>query len=230
MAVAPQLRALVVTLDPNLAKAFGDVSRDLGIEARPAIAASNVVNELGREKYDAVLLDFDTVDGCNPILSALRRSASNRGAVVFAVATAGEHKKQAVGEGFSVLLQRPVAPGEIRRAMTAAHAIMVRERRQYFRCQAELEVFISRSDLTGIIGKTLNVSSRGAAVLSSANFLPTERVGVSLKLPGNGRFSAKAIVVWDDGHGKTGLNFLSVNPVMQAGLDDWLDCEFARLR
>src|SRR5260370_18464054 len=91
-----EIHALLVTPDPWLVTNFTNVSRELGVEAQRSATTDGIPDELGRTKYEAVLVDFDTVPGTLSILAGLRESPANRNALIFAVATAIAHRHQAL--------------------------------------------------------------------------------------------------------------------------------------
>ena len=99
------------------------------------------------------------------MLNALRRHLSNRNVVAFAVATKADDRQQALENGMNLLFHRPFDATEIRRVLHGAHDLMVRERRRYFRCVAEVPVLLvlTRSG-TDCKCTTINVSSNGVAL------------------------------------------------------------------
>jgi len=231
MAVPAEIKALVVTLDPWLVVTFTNVSRELGIDAEKTIDSEGIPRELSRVKYEALLLDFDTVSDMLPILARVRQSPSNKKALVFAVATGFEQRQQAFEHGANFVLERPFASTDMRRVLHAAYDLLARERRRYFRCTAELPVQLTRSNSAlQISGKTINVSSSGAAVSSPSALDAGDIVEIALILEEvRATVFAHGTVVWDDKHGKTGLAFKCDSPEMQAELDSWLYVRFSEL-
>ena len=219
-------RALVVTLDPWLGSTFSDLSKEFGIYTQTSSNARGVPEELARERFEALLLDFDTVSESAPILITLRRNPSNKSAVVLAVATGDERKQQAVNLGVNFVFERPLEAKDLRLALTTAHDLLVRERRRYFRCPIELPVQLTRANSTEIQCKTFNVSSGGMAIHSPVSFDLAESLEISLELTGGTSVLAQGAVVWDDRHGKSGIHF-TCTPEMQELLDSWLDLRFA---
>src|SRR6185437_623789 len=108
---------------------------------------------------------------------------------------------------------------------------MSQERRRYFRCTAEVPVFITRVDgkISGC--KTANISANGLSITSSESFAAGERIEVALQLgPNTDQVRAHGTVVWDDKHGKTGISMQCVAAESQTRLNSWLDDHFANLR
>jgi CheY-like chemotaxis protein len=222
------IQALLVTPDPFLVTAFTAVCRELGIEVRTTAGNEGIIEELQKAKYEGILVDFDTAPDPTLMLDALRRSPSNRNAVAFAVATKADHRRQAQENGINLLFHRPFDAREVRRVLHGAHDLMVRERRRYFRCVAEVPVLLlqTRSG-TDCKCKTINVSSNGVALKGAFHLQPGEELQLILFLQGIDKIvRAIGTVVWDDKHGKTGISFKCANPQYQIELDSWLNDQF----
>src|SRR5271165_6323925 len=116
-----EIRALMVTPDPWLVSNFTSVCRELGIDAQSSAVAGEVPEELNQAKYEAVLLDFDTVPETPAIMGGVRESRGNRNALVFAVATDTAHRHQALRQGANFIFERPLDSNEIRRLLYAAY-------------------------------------------------------------------------------------------------------------
>lgn len=231
MTNAAEVRALVVTPDTYLVSVFGGISCELGIVTDVASGEGGLPAELGREKYEALLIDFDSVRDAAAVLAELRASPSNQNAVVFAVATEHCEQQFALLEGANFVLGRPLDSKGLRRTLYAAYDAMTQERRRYFRCTAELPVFISRADGTDLVARTGNVSANGMSICGSVGFKLGERVGITLDLQNGGpHVLAHGTVVWDDKHGKSGISFQCIRPELQKILSAWLDDEFKKMR
>lgn len=227
MANTSAVRALVLTADPLLITTFGGVSSELGIQAESSDDSNEVSLQLNRARYEALLLDFDTVSGAGPVLASVRESRSNRDTVVFAAATNATHIDQALQGRAHFLLRRPIEPVAIRRTLYAAYDLMLGGHRRHFRCAANLEVTLTIVT-TGrsFQCSTLNVSSNGMAVTAPISLRPAEMLNISILLPDKMRVYGTGIVIWDDQHGKTGINFQFSDPEMRRDFDAWLDSRF----
>jgi len=219
------IHALMVTSDAALRATFVEISREVGIEAQAGATGEGIPEELGGAKYEAVLLDFDTVPEAVPILAAVRQSHANENAVVFAIASDAVQRQTAREKGANFLLQRPLGPKQIRRALDAGYDLMVRERRRYFRCSVEMPVLLIRAGSGADFRcMSINVSSNGIAVSGLSAFGPGDEVQVVFILRQTQVIiRAFGNVVWDDKHGKTGISFKCTTTQHQSDLDAWLD-------
>jgi c-di-GMP-binding flagellar brake protein YcgR len=223
-----EIRALLVTPDPWLVSNFISLCGELGIAAQKSATISIVPEELGQAKYEAVLVDFDTVPETLNILAGVRESRGNRNALVFAVATDTANRHQALRQGANFIFERPIDSNEIRRVLYAAYDLMARESRRYFRCTAELPALLGQANAgTDLRCTTINISSNGMALRTPSSLQLGEMVQIALFLPGAGQaVRASGTVVWDDKHGKTGINFQCGIPRDQSELDAWLNTRF----
>lgn len=221
------LQALVVTTDQLLVTSFTNACRELGIEVRQ-VESEGVCDHLDRAKYEAVLLDFDNVSDASGILAAIRRSPSNSHAFVFSIATEADVRRQALTQDISLMLQRPLDEKELSRVLHGAYGVIVRLRRRYFRCVAELPVLLIHSgSVADCKCTTMNLSSVGVGLRVPSPLQPGEKVQLILFLNGTQTIvRTTGTVIWDDKHGKSGISFKCVSSHYQTELDAWLDAQF----
>ncbi len=226
-----EIRALLVTPDPYLVNNFSAACRELGIDAQSSAVDSDIPEELGQAKYEAILVDFDTVPKTPAIMSGIRESRGNRNALVFAVATNTAHRHQALLQGANFIFERPLDLNEMRRVLHAAYDLMARESRRYFRCTAEIPVLLGQGHAVADMKcTTMNISSSGMALKTPSALCPGDAIQIALFLPGAGQpVRASGTVVWDDKHGKTGINFQCGVPRDQSEIDAWLNARFYEL-
>jgi hypothetical protein len=68
----------------------------------------------------------------------------------------------------------------------------------------------------------VNISANGVAIDSSLRLRSAESVDLEIVLPDGFVVLASGIVVWDDGLGKSGINFQCRTPEIRKNLDAWL--------
>lgn len=216
------LHVLVLTLDPVLSRTFVRLSDELGIKADTSSLAQQASDRLSAAKYEGVLLDFDTIMDAHPILRKVKQSASNKNAIVFAVATERGKAERVLQDQAHFLLQRPIDHIAIRHTLHTAFDLMRTERRRYFRCAARLPLELTTSSRK-FQCSTINISSNGMAVEKPEPMPLGAQVDLSLSLPDGFKLRARGVVIWDDKHGKSGLRFYCGSPEMRKKLDSWLD-------
>jgi CheY-like chemotaxis protein len=225
-----EIRALLVTDDPRAVEIFTDLFQEFGVDAQLATQVEGVPEELSRMKYEALLIDFDAASRALTILDFVRKSPSNRNAVVLAIANDAAHRQQALEKGANFAFERPLLPEEIRNVLRGAYDVMVGERRRYFRCSAELPVLLTRKPSGADLRcTTINISSSGMALSTPCPLAPGEDVVIVLLLQGIGlTIRTSGTVVWDDKHGKSGISFECTSSEMQRELDSWLGTQFSQ--
>lgn len=230
MTNAGELHALLLTREESVATSFGSICRELGIVTQPGAGCRELGQQLEQEKFQAVVMDFDSLESGQEDLAKVRESHLNKHAVVVAIATSTRNIELALYGRAHFVLKRPIEEAEIRRTMRAAYDFMLLDRRRHFRCSAVLPVRLRlvRNGST-VECTSMNLSANGIAVYSQTSFKPAEAVDLEIVLPDAFVIHASAIVVWDDKHGKTGLHFQCRTPEMRAKLDAWLSQEFALL-
>jgi DNA-binding response OmpR family regulator len=222
------MRALVVTTDPVLITTFSETSSEFGIELQSNNDFQNLFETLRETKYEGIVFDFDTVPTALPAIADVRKKVGSHNAVIFAIATDSEQRDRALLAGAHFVLQRPLQKPELLDTLTAAYDLMQRERRRYFRCSAELPIFLKRLTSGETVEcSTTNLSSDGVGIKTPTTFTLAESVDISLPLGDTFVVRASGIVIWDDKHGKAGLKFACRTPEIRHGLDAWLDSRFA---
>ena len=223
----PGMQALLLTADPSLITDFSCASNDLGIDIQPIEDVATIGDRLSRTKYDALVLDLDTVPSALPVLGDTHQTVSGKNALIFAIATQHENLETALQRGAHFVLRRPLGVETIRRTLYAAYDLMRAERRRYFRFAIELPVVITLST-TGdrIQCSTMNISRNGMGIKCPVPLRLAETVEVFFELPTGFAIRAFGIAIWDDKHGKSGLRIHCSEPMMRERLDSWLDSQF----
>lgn len=223
------MRTLALTSDPLLLTTFTEASTELGIETHTSDTFETLSRQLSSEKYDGLLLDFDTMPGAHNLVGMVRKSHSNRKAVIFAVASDSEYRDQALLQGAHFLLQRPIQKAQIASTLNAAYPLMFGENRRYFRCAIELAVTLTRSGPQQTLEcSTLNLSRNGMGIRTPVPLDLGEDIEIDLELPSGTAIKGAGTVIWDDKHGKCGVTFRCSTTEMLRGLEEWLDAQFAR--
>lgn len=226
-----EIHAMVVTTDPELLASFTNISRELGIEVQASMDSQEFTDRLQHGKYEALVLDFDTVPTALPALGSVRKNRPGQHAVIFAVTSKSEYRDKALDDGAHFLLKRPIQDDEIRRTMSLAYDFMLGERRRYFRCAIELPVRLKVGRLGNTLHcSTLNISSCGMAVQTPVHLAPGETVIVECFLTNGFLLRATGIVIWDDKHGKCGLRLRCGTPEIRWRFDSWLDSQFGETK
>jgi DNA-binding response OmpR family regulator len=226
---ASEINALLIGPDSAMSALFSNIFEEIGIRTQSCSDDERVAGILSDSKFEALVLDFDNVDAGVSIVCKLRESSSSRDAIVFAVATASSTRQRAFAGGANFAFGRPFVLPEIRNVLRTAYALMLRDRRRYFRCPAEYPVYITRTSGETVQGTTINVSGNGMATNLACNLQVGERLNLAFAMSdAELAISAVGRVVWDDKHGKTGISFECTSADVGKRLAAWLDAQFYR--
>jgi CheY-like chemotaxis protein len=174
-------------------------------------------------RFDAVFVDCDDMELGTTFLHSIRRNASNKHSVSFAILN-GTEAAQAFALGATFVLQKPLLEQKIIRSLETAQGFMMREQRRAFRQPLRTPV-----QITGLSGKNSfdvrNVSANGLGISDARKLLrPEEIVSVWMRVPTvDTPLDARAEVVWTSDDGNAGLRFLQIEPLPRKKLDGWLN-------
>jgi len=186
-------------------------------------------NEILRtEKFDAIIVDCDDLKGALGVLEGLRKSASNRNSVTFAILNGSTTTQQAFQMGANFVLQKPVSALNAMRCFSAAVNFMLRERRRYFRHPMEASATLTFSEGQKLKISLTNLSEGGMAIFFRGPMPKGSVSSVSFKLPGNASaLDTKVQIAWIDDSGRAGLRFIEMPKESRTRLDAWLaeQCE-----
>ncbi len=215
------IKALVVSSDLKVINLFSTLFRERRIETLSCSLASDAQSQLSSEKFEALVLDCDRVEGCVDLLKNL--PGPHKQVVVVAIATEVLQRKSASERSASLVVQRPLDIIEIRQLLRAAYGRMLRDLQTYFRLAVALPVTIRTVSGYPVQGRTLNLSQNGMAVTTRIAFGVGARVNVVFAIPGSTHcVNGNGEVIWDDKHGKTGIRFQCTNAREQVKFFEWL--------
>jgi CheY-like chemotaxis protein len=223
-----ELQAVVVGSDPAVIDSIILCLEQLGIVGVVYAQAASAIEALARQKVDAFFVDGD-LDPELSVLKGMRSSPSSRGAVAFAIVP----KQKSVSEASRVadfVMDKPLAPLSLNRAVRAAYGIMLKERRRYFRHVLRIPVEVTDATYRKFVGHTINLSQTGMAMECAAPLAAGETVQLDFHGPDTGnKLNCKSQIIWTAEQGKAGLTFTQMKSSDKERLTDWIESEFHRL-
>ena len=176
------------------------------------------------DKFDAVIVDCDDLNGGLGVLQGLRNTPSNKNSVAFAILNGKRTTTQeAFGMGANFVLQKPISALNASRCFHAALNFMVKERRRYFRHPVKIPVRIVLAD-EAVKATATNISESGIALMLREALPKGATPRLQFTLPETQfKFDLEAEVVWADVKGRAGLRFRNVPQDSQEQLENWLD-------
>jgi len=216
------LASLLVSRDPELVQPLRSAFERHSIGVEVCIGPHAGTEILLSEHFDAVMVDCDDMDGGSDIMRGLRGMSANKNSVAIAIVNQGTTTGQAFQMGANFVIQKPVSSVNASRCVSAAVAMMTRERRRFYRHAVEFSVTVSFGK-EQIEALASNVSEGGMALHFSATRPAGNLTKVAFNLPDlSSPFEFRADLAWADEEGIAGVRFVDVPRKAQETLEDWL--------
>jgi DNA-binding response OmpR family regulator len=224
------LQSLLLSRDPEVIRVLQPALEKLAIEVEICHGVSSGQEILSTEKFDAVLVDCDDLKGGLDVLASLRKNASNRNSVAFAILNGGTTTQQAFQFGASFVMQKPISPVNAMRCFSAALDFMVREKRRYFRYPVEMSASLAFGGGRSCQVTATNISEGGMAIFFRGRLPRSGLSTVTFHLPGMATsLETKVNIAWMDDSGRAGLRFTIMSKAARRQLDEWLASQCHRL-
>ena len=218
------LDSLVLSHDPEVVRVIRPTLEKLSIEVEICHEAQAGANILISDKFDAVIVDCDDLNGGLAVLQGLRSTPSNKNSVAFAILNGKRTTtQQAFALGANFVLQKPISPLNASRCFHAALNFMVKERRRYFRQAVTMLVKVVLGERT-LNATSTNISEGGIALMLREALPKRSAPRLKFSLPGtNIHIEVEAEVAWVDVKGLAGFRFQHLPKTSQQQLEHWLD-------
>jgi CheY-like chemotaxis protein len=217
------LESLLLSGDAEVVRVLRPTLEKLSIAVQICHEADKAGEILISEKFDAVIIDCDDLQGGLEVLRCLRNTPSNRNSVAFAVLNGKKTTTQdAFGMGVNFVLQKPISTLNASRCFHAALGFMERERRRYFRHPVKMAVKVVLEEKE-LKATSTNISERGIAIMLNHAIPKNANPRLQFLLPETKvALDIEAEVAWADLKGHAGLRFLKVPQSSQELLEKWL--------
>src|SRR5579871_3468442 len=218
------LESLLISQDPELLRIIRPTLEKLSIDVEICHEARAGADILISDKFDAVIVDCDDLNGGMAVLQGLRNTPSNKNSVAFAILNGKRTTTQeAFGMGANFVLQKPISSLNASRCFHAALNFMLKERRRYFRqpVKMQVKVVLEKKVLTAT---STNISEGGIAIMLHEAVPKGAAPRLKFSLPGTTiQMDVEAEVAWTDVKGLAGFRFHNVPKSTQLELESWLD-------
>jgi CheY-like chemotaxis protein len=221
------LDSLLLSRDQQVIGVLRPALEKLSIEVEVCRGARSGNEILSSEKFDAVIIDCDDLQGGLEVLDNLRKGSSNKNSVTFALLNGKTTTHRAFELGAKFVLQKPISQLNAMRCFSAALGFMLTERRRYFRHPVEMPVVVvfgKGGDREKELKATATNISDGGMAIRFRGRLPKDGISkVCFTVPESDIcMEPKAEFAWVDGAGRAGLRFLDMPRSSQQTLERWL--------
>ncbi len=198
---------------------LADVRAEMEVCTGPRQAA----RRLEEERFDAVIVDCDDMDGAADILAGLRHSEGNRRAIRFAILNRLTSVGTAFRMGANFVLDKPLCSERTSRSLRVASGLVERERRRYDRYAVDLAVSLTLPGAPAVYARAANLSEEGM-VLETVDPIPAgSMLVIRFDLPGKSTpVEARGEVAWSDHKGHAGVRFLEILQMSRMQYFRWL--------
>jgi len=227
-----RLESLLLSRDAEVIRVLQSALEKLSIEVEVCHGVSSGHEIIRTEKFDAIIVDCDDLEGGLRVLEGLRKASSNKNSVTFAILNGTTTTQQAFEMGVNFVLQKPISTLNATRCFSAALNFMIREQRRYFRHPVEIPATLGSGEGQKLEATITNISEGGMAIFFRGKF-PPGSISANFKLPGVATpLEPKVQLAWMDDSGRAGLQFFDVAKDMRYQLDQWLteQCKNAERR
>src|ERR1700737_2245903 len=120
------LESLLLSRDTEVIRVLQPALEKLSIEVEVCRGISSGEEILRTEKFDAIIVDCDDLDGGLRVLEGLRKAASNKNSVTFAILNGSTTTQQAFQMGANFVLKKPISTPTPTRCFSVALNFMIR--------------------------------------------------------------------------------------------------------
>jgi len=217
------LESLILSRDSEVVRILRPALEQLSIEVEVCNGIASGQEILRTEKFDAILVDCDDLEGGISVLASLRKVASNKNSVTFAILNGSTTTQQAFRMGANFVLQKHISALNAKRCLSAAIDFMIREQRRYFRYPVEFAATMDFGEGKKLAATVTNISEGGMAIFFRGKLPAGTLSSVSFKLPGAATpLEPKVQVAWMDESGRAGLRFIEMAKGSKELLSRWL--------
>jgi CheY-like chemotaxis protein len=225
------LECLLVSRDQEVVRVLRPALEKLSINLEVCSGARSGREILSSEKFDAVVVDCDDLQGGMEVLKDLRKQPSNKNSVTFAILNGKTTTRQTFEIGTNFVLQKPIQPVNALRCFSAALGLMTRERRRYYRHPVDMPTTIIFADGPDLKVTATNLSEGGMAVQFHGKLPKAPIAKVQFTLPGTRTsMEPRADIAWADGSGHAGIRFVEVPQTSREQMDRWLTAQIDGLQ
>src|ERR1700720_1246473 len=217
------LSALLVCVDEASAPLLQRVLEELKIrvESCPDFVRAGI--RLAQERYDAVILDGESVKQVISLLRETRQSRKNDATLAVAVLPGQENAREIFSLGANFIFYKPLAYEQALSSLRAVRSVMHREKRKKSRATVHAQATIDYANVEREKAALIDLAEDGMSVQFGKKLPPVGKVYFQFRLPGqtaNIRLSGQ--VMWQDWKGRAGGKFVDVPKASRLLLTEFL--------
>ena len=181
------------------------------------------VQLLSQQKFELLVIDWESVDGPGHVLLSTRLLATNRDTVVLALVAGVDAMRASQEMGANFILSKPISEAAARRTIQACRVLFPQEAPREARRPVHSLSFVSLEQAQDA-AILLNVSEGGMAIQALEPLTRGQVMQFGIELPlAPLRVEARGEIVWVDPSGRAGVRFVQVPEPYRVQLREWLE-------
>ncbi len=221
--------AILVSKDEEAIAILTPILLRFGVETQDCDYAE-ALGLLKERSYDAVVVDFDDLQGAGLALQACANASDGKKTISIALLSDKSRLRQVFGEGANFVLYKPISQEHAEAGLRAATALIKRERRGSYRVPVQIPAKVQFEGSPEAESIILDLSEDGMDMLSEQSAKFGTKMKAKFALPGSRsteEYCGEA--AWTNKNGQCGVRFIDLSEELRAGLKDWVQAHAAEL-
>lgn len=216
-------QCLLLGTDAEALGTLCPVLEELQVAVEVCSRREAAVQLLSQQKFELLVIDWESVDGPGHVLLSTRLLAANRDTVVLALVAGVESMRASQEMGANFVLSKPISESAARRTLQACRVLFPQEAPRQVRRPVHSLSFVSLEQAQDA-AILLNVSEGGMAIQALEPLDRGQVIQFGIELPlAPLRLEARGEIVWVDPSGRAGVRFVEVPEPHRAKLREWLE-------
>lgn len=217
------LSALVVGVEPQVARVLDGVLREMSIKAQRCQDGSQAALQLVSESFDLVIVDCKDEAAALWLIGGIRQSKPNKGALVVALLGSSNNVRSIFATGCNFVLYKPISAARAIESLRAARGLMRREKRKSKRVRLSGKASIAYATVENQSARLLDLSEDGVSIQTEIPLPARCKIYFQFNLPGHvSTVRLSGETTWQDDSGHVGLRFMDVPKASRRVLSEWL--------
>ena len=214
-------QALLVSKDSQASEILTRVLSVFGMGLTPC-DDNEAVSMLREQKFDAVIVDFDSPKTAEQVLQSVQQGFSGERAVTVALLSDRSELRNLLRKGANFVLYKPLSEQSTEAALSAAASLVKRHRRS-FRVPVQGPVQIKLPSAPDIEGILLDLSENGMHILAAQPLAVSAAITARFALPGSSsEVETPGEVTWTNPNGEVGVRFGDISDEIRKTVKDWI--------
>jgi CheY-like chemotaxis protein len=217
-------RSLLVSTDDASFETLGPVLLGFNL----AIERCGYAEALGRltdQNYDAAVIDFADPHSAARVLEHSRQASATGATITVALLEDRTKVRNVFGAGANFILYLPFSREQAQAVFRAAEALIKRERRRSFRVPLQIPLELRVGNGPQFEGILLDLSEDGMDLVAPQPICPTTEIAARFSLPerGEAMIEVRAVVVWANPNGQSGVRFVELKEDLRQTVKAWIE-------